>query len=80
MYEEEINDLNYLHRGPCLEDVLIEKYYFGIEDRIHYARSKKEAKEIIEEAINGLDQESIGDIVPFYLRYIAENMYAKYWL
>jgi len=79
MDEEEISNNNYFHSGPCLEDMLIKKYYFGIEERIHYAGSKKEAKGIIEEACDGFDQECIGDITPFYLRRIVENMYEKYW-
>ena len=78
MYEEEISDRNCFHDRTSLEELLIKKYYVGIEDRIHYASSKKEAKEVVEEICNGFDQEYIGDIVPPFVRYIAENIYAKY--
>lgn len=77
--EEEISDLKYHNITNSLQDDLIEKYFFGIEDRIHYAGSKKEAQEIKEEACSGFDQESIGSLFPFYLRRIVEDMYSKYW-
>jgi len=77
--EEEISDLKYHRNSTCLQDELIDKYFFGIEDRIHFAGSKKEAQDIKEEACAGFDQESIGNLFPFYLRRIVEDMYSKYW-
>ena len=76
---EEIIDYKYHDDSNYLKNNLIETYFYGIEARLHHAKSKKEAQEIKEEAYSKVDEDSIGNLFPFYLRCIVEDMYSKYW-
>jgi len=71
-------DKRYSKARTPIDNELIKECFSGIEERIHSANSRKEAKMIVYDSCRCFEL-CESEIIPLFFKKNVKNLYEKYW-